>query len=268
MKRYALISTDSVKVPNIYSIGFSDDPSVTRYGPSVRNQYIIHYVLSGKGLFNGNKVEKGQGFLIVPGMHEEYYSDKNDPWAFVWIISEDPEIQYFFDHHNANEKTGIFKFHNLYEINAIARALATSENRLSSSTQLSELFLHIFHSCIAIESKPQRSATQLYFEFSVNYSKTTLHLPISVNDLCNAIGVTQPYLYRIFKERVNCSPKQYILNFKLAEAKRLLIQTELSISHIADSVGFQSVLDFSKFFSKRMNIPPTTYRNTYRRDFT
>ena len=263
MKSHHLIAVDSVQIPRIYSIGFSDDPRITRFGPSVRKQYIIHYVLSGKGTFNGNEVKKGEGFLIVPGMHEEYYSDKNDPWAFVWIISEDPVIQYFFEHHNANEKTGIFKFHNLYEIDDIARTLASSKNSLSSSTQLSALFLHIFHSCIAIENEPQSSVTELYFEFSVNYVKTNLHLPISVNDLCNAIGITQPYLYRIFKERVNCSPKQYILYCKLVEAKRLLLQTELSISQIADSVGFQSVLDFSKFFSKQTNISPTTYRNTY-----
>ena len=86
LKRYQLIATDSVQAPKIYSIGFSDDPRVTRFGPSVRNQYIIHYVLSGKGSFNGNKVEKEQGFLIVPGMYEEYHSDESDPWSFLWII--------------------------------------------------------------------------------------------------------------------------------------------------------------------------------------
>ena len=263
MGRYQMIANDSIQIPQIYSIGFSSDPRITRFGPAVRNQYIIHYVLSGEGTFNGNKVEKGEGFLIVPGMHEEYYSDENNPWAFVWIISEDPTMQYFFDRHNANNETGIFRFHNLYEINEVAERLQSSSCG-SSFTQLLELFLHIFHSCIETESKPQSPVTSLYFEFSVNYIKTNLHLPISVDELCNAIGITQPYLYRIFKQRVGCSPKQFILNSKLKEAKRLLLQTELSVSQIANSVGFQNVLDFSKFFSKQANISPTMYRNTHR----
>ena len=264
MGRYQMIANDSIPIPQIYSIGFSSDPRITRFGPAIRDQYIIHYVLSGKGTFNGNKVEKGEGFLIVPGMHEEYYSDEKNPWAFVWIISEDSAMQFFFDRHNANNETGIFQFHNLYEINALAERLQSSSSSSCSSTQLSELFLRIFHSCIETESKPQNPVTRLYFEFSLNYIKTNLHLPISVNELCNAIGITQPYLYRVFKQKAGCSPKQFILNSKLKEAKRLLLQTELSISQIANSVGFQNILDFSKFFSKQANLSPTMYRNTYR----
>lgn len=261
MKSRYLIAGDSVQVPQIYSIGFSDNPQITRFGPSVRNQYIIHYVLSGKGTFNGNTVEKGQGFLIVPGMHQEYYPDKKEPWSFLWIISEDPHMKYFFNCHNANEKTGIFLFHNFYKLDPIVQRLLSSSNSFSSSTQLAELFLHIFHACVATEAKPQSSATRLYFEFSVNYIKTNLHLPISVDDICHAIGITQPYLYRIFKQAAGCSPKQYISACKLTEAKSLLVQTDLSISQIAASVGFENVMDFSKFFSKQTNISPTGYRN-------
>lgn len=264
MKRYLFVAVDSIQIPKICSIGFSSDPQITRYGPSVRDQYIIHYVLSGKGTFNGNSVEKGQGFLIVPGMYEEYYPDETQPWSFLWIISDDPAMQYFFNYHNTNTATGIFKFHNLYLIDTVAQCLKSSSNSFSSSTQLSELFLHIFHSCITSSSAYHNSVTKSYFEFSVNYIKTNLHLPISVNDLCKATGITQPYLYRIFKQAEGCSPKQYILNCKLTEAKRLLVQTELPISQVAASVGFQSVLDFSKFFSAKTNTSPTAYRNTFR----
>lgn len=262
MKRYHLIATDSIQIPKIYSIGFSDDIRVTQFGPSVRNQYIIHYVLSGQGSFNGNKVEKGAGFLIVPGMYEEYHADENDPWSYLWIISEDPAIEYFFSRHNANEKTGIFMFHNKYELDRIAYLLTSAPRVFSTTAQLSEMFLHIFNSCIESNITPQSSVTKIYFDFAVNYIKTNLHLSVSVADLCDAIGITQPYLYKIFKQETGISPKQYISNCKIAEAKKLLINTELSISQIANSVGYENVLDFSKFFSKQMDISPTMYRNT------
>ena len=255
MKRYQLIATDSVQAPKIHSIGFSDDPRVTRFGPSVRNQYIIHYVLSGKGSFNGNKVETGQGFLIVPGMYEEYHSDESDPWSFLWIISEDPMMEYFFSRHCANEETSIFKFYNLYELDLIAKQLMSATNSFSSMTRISELFLHIFNTCVAVESKPKNPITRIYLDFSVNYIKTNLHLPISVNDLCNTIGITQPYLYRIFKQELGLSPKQFILSCKLSEAKKPLLNTELSISQIADSIGYENVLEFSKFFQNKRTFP-------------
>ena len=171
-------------------------------------------------------------------------------------------MQYFFSRHSANEETGIFKFYNLYELDLIAKQLMSVTNSFSSMTRISELFLHIFNTCIAVESTPKNSITRMYLDFSVNYIKTNLHLPISVNDLCNAIGITQPYLYRIFRQELGLSPKQYILSCKLSEAKKLLINTELSISQIANSVGYENVLEFSKFFSKQTNISPTVYRNT------
>lgn len=260
MKRHTLIAVDSVRTPKICSVGFSKDPEVTRFGPSVRNQYIIHYVLSGEGIFNGNRVEKGQGFLISPNMHEEYYPDPNDPWSFLWVISEDPVMRHFFELHNASAESGIFTFSHVYEIERIVERLDSIETGFSSSAELSEIFLHIFNSSVASERNSQSSTSRLYFEFSVNYVKTNLHLKISVDELCRAIGITQPYLYRIFKEATGSSPKRYIMDCKLAEAKRLLAETELSVTQIADSVGYGSVLDFSKFFSKHTKASPTDYR--------
>lgn len=264
MKRHQLIAADSVQIPKIYAIGFSDDPTVTRFGPSVRSQYIIHYVLSSKGFFNGNRVDKGSGFLIVPGMNEEYHSDESDPWSFLWIISEDPVMKFFFSHHRANEKTGIFKFHNMYELDLVAKNLMSATNNFATTAQISELFLHIFNSCILNDSASQISITKIYFDFAVNYIKTNLHLPITVTAICDKIGITQPYLYTIFKQEINVSPKQYISNCKIAEAKKLLANTAFSISLIANSVGYENVLNFSKFFSKQTHMSPTEYRNTYR----
>ena len=132
MQKHELIAQDSVRIPRIHAIGYSDDRLITRFGPSVRNQYIIHYVLSGKGYYNGNEVKKGEGFLITPGLYEEYYSDEIDPWGFVWIISEDEQMEHFFDGYNADKQSGIFKFHNIFELEEIARELSKVYNRRSS----------------------------------------------------------------------------------------------------------------------------------------
>jgi AraC family transcriptional regulator of arabinose operon len=108
----SMISADEIPVPRILSIGFSDDTAVTRFGPSRRKQYIIHYVLNGKGFFNGNAVVQGQGFLITPGIDEEYCSNPEDPWTYLWIISEDEAMSRYFDLYGADSATGIFEFHN------------------------------------------------------------------------------------------------------------------------------------------------------------
>ena len=256
-----MLARDLVKAPVIRAIGYSDDRDITHFGPSVRNQYIIHYVLSGKGIFNGNTVKRGEGFLITPGLYEEYHADENDPWAFLWIISEDPSIEYFFTAHNSDPVTGIFKFHNQYCIDDIARELCGVYNAFSSCAKLTELFLRIFSSSVARDKGTATSTAKEYFDFSVNYIKANLHLGIKVEDLCRAVGITQPYLYRIFKEEAGCSPKRYISKMRIREARSLLDKSKLSISLIASSLGFGSVTDFSKFFSKETGLSPTLYRS-------
>lgn len=264
MLRYHLIATDSIRPPLVSSIGFSADPQVTRYGPSVRNQYIIHYVLSGKGFFNGALVKKGEGFLITPGMAEEYHPSEEEPWSFLWVISDDPAMQPFFTAHHANRATGVFSFHDRYEVDMLAGQLQAAASSFSSAARLSELFLHLFHTYITPSAAVRSPATKSYYEFSVNYIKANLHLPLSVRDLCAVTGITQPYLYRIFKQAEGRSPREAIQERKLNEAKRLLAKTSFSVSQIAAAVGFSNVLDFSKFFSAKAGCAPTAWRASYR----
>ena len=260
MKRYEMFSTTNVKPPIIMATGFADDTSVTRFGPSYRNLYIVHYVLSGSGTFNGNKVGAGQGFLIRPNTFEEYYPDASNPWSFIWFVTLDKEIEYFFDAHNADEKTQIFHFHNSQVLFSVAQRLKKATERWQLSSFLSETFLEVFNACIVKKMEQPQNMTKTYFDFAVNYISTNVNLPISVGDLVKLIGVSQPYLHKIFVKETGMTTKQYILKYKFEHAKRLLLSTELNVSQIAESVGFSSVLEFSKFFKKSSGVSPTEFR--------
>ena len=59
------------------------------FGPAVRPNYILHYILKGKGRYVIGSEEyclgAGQGFLIEPEVQTFYEADKEDPWAYLWI---------------------------------------------------------------------------------------------------------------------------------------------------------------------------------------
>ena len=59
------------------------------FGPCVRNNYLLHYVFSGKGIFqtenNTYHLHKGQMFLISPNQLTYYKADDSDPWLYRWI---------------------------------------------------------------------------------------------------------------------------------------------------------------------------------------
>lgn len=59
------------------------------FGPDVRLNYLIHYVISGKGLFETDSrryfLSKGQCFLIEPGVSTFYQVDSQEPWSYLWL---------------------------------------------------------------------------------------------------------------------------------------------------------------------------------------
>jgi len=56
---------------------------------AVRNHYIIHYIVDGKGTyFSGGKkfeLSKGDGFLIIPSVNTVYQACDDDPWEYYWV---------------------------------------------------------------------------------------------------------------------------------------------------------------------------------------
>lgn len=257
----SVIGADEIPVPRILSIGFSDEPAVTRFGPSRRKQYIIHYVLSGRGVFNGSEVSSGQGFLITPGMDEEYFPDASEPWSFLWIISEDESMANYFERHGADKMTGIFEFHNKYVLESVINALGQGGARPASSAVLAELFLRIFNESV-VSSTATNDAARRYVDLSEGFVTANLHHPITVSALCKFLGVSQPYLYKVFRETLGASPKEYISARKITEAKRLLRESSLYISEVASAVGFYDALAFSRFFSKNVGMSPTAFRRS------
>lgn len=55
------------------------------------------------------------------------------------------------------------------------------------------------------------------------------------------------------------SPNAYINQRKISKAKELMLYSELNVSQIAESLGYQSIHYFSRLFKKVVGIAPTDY---------
>lgn len=77
----------------------------------------------------------------------------------------------------------------------------------------------------------------------INYAEK-----LKLKDIAKSFGIHPNYLTQSFHEKYGISPKQYVLSLKLKKALKLLTTTELSVSVIASSLGFNDSLAFSKIF--------------------
>ncbi len=69
--------------------GRQDCHDLHSWGPGVRQCYIIHYIISGKGTFTCGKKDvhtyRRTELLICPEQVVQYAPDENEPWEYVWV---------------------------------------------------------------------------------------------------------------------------------------------------------------------------------------
>lgn len=256
--RYNIFSLHDNDFFNIDTIGYGENTNVTHFGPGKRNLYIIHYVLSGKGYFNGHSVEQGQGFLIYPNMYEHYFPDKKNPWKFLWIISEDKNMVKLFKEYNANKLTNVFEYSNVFDLVEIKNMIIANNNKFYGSTKIAEIFLSIFNNCKK-QTINRKKTEDIYFDHCVQYIKTNVYRRLKVEELVKILGISQSYIYKIFMKKCGMSPQKYIMNLKIEQAKALLTSSDMTVTEVASSVGYEDALNFSKIFKAYTGASPTQF---------
>jgi AraC-like DNA-binding protein len=84
--------------------------------------------------------------------------------------------------------------------------------------------------------------------------------PITIEDLSREVALSPYYLIRAFRHVYKQTPHQYLVGRRIARAKELLRNSDLSITEICAEVGFESLGSFSTLFSKVAGISPSAYR--------
>ena len=85
---------------------------------------------------------------------------------------------------------------------------------------------------------------------------------ISITELCDLLSCSKSTLIKLFKEECGVTVGSYITDMRIAEAKRLLLESDASINEISRECGFCDQSYFSKVFVTKHGVPPTDYRNT------
>jgi AraC-like DNA-binding protein len=84
---------------------------------------------------------------------------------------------------------------------------------------------------------------------------------LSLQALARAAGYSLYHLAHLFKRETGLSVKQYILQRRIAEARRILLeQPGLTVDAVARQVGFSDFALFNRSFKKLTGQPPTLYR--------
>lgn len=234
------------------------------WGPGVRPYYLIHYVISGTGMFYcGNHeyvLKPGQIFVIFPGIVTKYQADAVDPWRYTWVIFRGEEMK---DVLNALGITRDNPVHTLKNSAQFLEQLRSMPRARSPRMQDNLRFSACIYQLMALLAENQQSAASeenVYLTAAIEYINSHYFEEITVNQVADYVGISRKYLFAIFKEGLGISPKDYIMDQRISRARDFLKDSSLPISHIAYSVGYKDSMAFSKMFKVKTGLSPSQFR--------
>ncbi len=96
----------------------------------------------------------------------------------------------------------------------------------------------------------------------ISYIKNNFSKNITNKEFARITGYHEYYLNRLFIANTGISMHKYILNLRMNESQRLVLNTDKSFMEISESVGFNNYTYFSDYFKKQFGLSPSQYRNS------
>ena len=167
--------------------------------------------------------------------------------------------------HNPSVLVVIVSGYNDFEYARAAIQLNVADYLLKpiNSEELKRLLHKLEVTLMAREQQlaPRRQASPVEIVNSVMiYLRENYDKQIDFSSIAESQAVSAPYLSKLFHDHAGTSPSKYLAEYRMQQAKKLLLDTKLSIKEIADRVGYPDQFHFSKSFRNMVGLSPAQFR--------
>lgn len=258
----------------LFQYGWEQCAPLHSFGPFVRNHFLFHYVISGRGCLHSNgpdgstryyDLEANQGFLICPGQVNTYYADKDDPWKYTWVEFDGLRAQEFLD------AAGLSLAQPIYRPEAVPQGEAVRDAMLYIADHSQASTLHLIgHLCLFLDGLIQSSATRrefhgtrlqdFYIQEAVTFMEQNYRRELTVEEIADVCKLNRSYFSKLFRENMGCPPQEFLIRLRLSKAAEQMQSSKASIGDISAACGYPNQLHFSRAFKKRYGVPPREWR--------
>lgn len=259
----------------LYQYGWEQCEPLHSYGPSARNHYLFHYVISGTGVLMSNdsggnthtyQIKSGQGFMIFPKQINTYSADKEHPWEYTWLEFDGLRVK------EALELSGLTMDSPVYRSNSrdLSRELMNEMLYIAHHSDQSPFHL-IGHLYLFLDYLTRSSSSRkvlqggklkdFYIREALSFVEQNFQNDISIEDIAAFCNLNRSYFGKIFRDSVGKSPQEFLISYRMTKAAELLKLTQFPIRDISNAVGYPSQLHFSRAFKKVYGISPREWRD-------
>lgn len=231
------------------------------------HDYDIFYVVSGKGTMTlGSErfdLQRKSCLIMRPGDLPKAVQDPNDRLTVLYlhfhVIGEDGLIPLFpFPRFTATG--GAFQAENiLYQIMELLD-FPTPLQELEFDCLMKQFFIHLLRLHMAPQDYGAGSVKQMQrIRQIMAYIREARGIGVNVEELADAVSMSPSYMSRLFKACTGITLKEFMAKTKVESARDLLLETRMSISQVAERMGYSDVYAFSKSFKRVYKVSPSQY---------
>lgn len=250
----------------VQNTGCQQCPPGYGWGPGVRNHFLLHHVVSGRGSYicRDKRYELGAGdtFLVYPDTTIHYCADLSQPWEYVWVGFGGLDAGGYMERTDFTPENPVYYSRDSQTLRELIEGVYSRYGtqpweQLEMTARLYELLAFLMRTA---QRKSGAGAdvsdcALVAAEYIINHYEE----PLTVEGLAAHASVSHSSLYRRFVKRFQVSPKRFLLEYRIERACALLKETNCSIQEISTSVGFEDPFYFSRAFKDLKGISPRQY---------
>lgn len=258
------------KLLNIASSKFGGD---WHSAPHTHNYTELFYIASGKGQFliqdQVYPVESNNLVIINPNVSHTEVSLGSQPLEYIVVGIDGIELA---SSASSNGQLCVLDRFESAEISTCLRnMLREMEAKTTGYRDICQAYMEILtirlmrSTPLSVLSEPQGASGNRQCAAVRRYIEQHYKEPLTLDQLSQEAHMNKYYLAHAFKQEYGVSPINHMISRRIDESKNLLVETDLSMSQIAQFLGFSSLSYFSQVFRKTQGVSPMEYRQNAKR---
>ncbi|MBK1664311.1 hypothetical protein CKO38_12050 [Rhodospirillum rubrum] len=213
-------------------------------------------------------VEAGQLAWIPVHRPHAHWPDARAPWDLLWVRVDGSNLDKLAALLSVSTDP-VFAFARPHGVDDLFEALFShiSPDSLLAHASCETLIATLIERLLESRSAPgmdtllprHKGLARLIAQIHAHYND-----PWDIDALAAQCRVSKSHLFRLFRDTFGQSPLGWLRNYRISQAKRLLVESDLAVAEIARRVGFEDPLHFSRDFRKRVGLAPTVFRERER----
>jgi len=133
-----------------------------------------------------------------------------------------------------------------------------------SMFQTEMLFREVLNEALlSVVNRENNYESHTLFERISSYVRKYYYKDITIHTLTEQNNVNRNRLSYVFRKHAGMGPAEYLLNYRIKMAQKMLCTSGVPVQQIAQAVGITDPFYFSRVFKKRVGISPTKYREKF-----